>query len=337
MTSRILHMIAGAVALLSTVACSGNRTADSGSSNGAGAPGAEAQTADVAVRFDADSAYGYVARQLEFGPRVPGTASHDRCGEWLCTFFETHGADTVLRQTAVVTAFDGTRLPITNIMARYNTANPDRILLLAHWDTRPWADSDPDPANHRRPIPGANDGASGVAVLLEIARQLQQSVPSKGIDLLLVDAEDYGSTDDSGDTSDSWCLGTQYFVNNSPYDGALPPRFAILLDMVGGSGAVFTREYFSERYASPFVDMVWKKAADLGLGHRFVNRSAGAVTDDHVVLNRAGIPAIDIIECANPQTGSFPPQWHTMDDDLPAIDRTTLGDVGRTVMAVIYS
>ena len=285
------------------------------------------------VQFMADSAYKYIQAQLDFGPRVPGTKAHNRCADYLVETLRSYGADTVLQQKTTVVAFNGDKLPINNIMARYNVSAPKRLLLVAHWDTRPWADAETDASKHSMPIPGANDGGSGVAVLLEIARNLGLNAPSVGVDMLFTDAEDYGNT---GGDDNSWCLGTQYWVENMPYTPATMPVLGILLDIVGGIDAKFYREYFSEYYAPQVNDIIWAEAASAGFGDKFPNERRGAVTDDHVYINQAGIPCIDIIECANPATGSFPPTWHTLDDDINSIDRNSLKAVGQVVMNTIY-
>ncbi len=285
------------------------------------------------VQFMADSAYKYIQAQLDFGPRVPGTKAHNRCADYLVEALRSYGADTVLQQKTTVVAFNGDKLPINNIMARYNVSAPKRLLLVAHWDTRPWADAETDASKHSMPIPGANDGGSGVAVLLEIARNLGLNAPSVGVDMLFTDAEDYGNT---GGDDNSWCLGTQYWVENMPYTPATMPVLGILLDIVGGIDAKFYREYFSEYYAPQVNDIIWGEAASAGFGDKFPNERRGAVTDDHVYINQAGIPCIDIIECANPATGSFPPTWHTLDDDINSIDRNSLKAVGQVVMNTIY-
>lgn len=278
--------------------------------------------------FSADSAYAYVERQVKFGPRVPNTEAHRLAGEWLAAELARHGA-TVVDQPMTLTTFDGTRLKARNIMGRYNPESQERILLLAHWDCRPWADEDSDEAKHTEPVDGANDGASGVGVLLEIARQLGMNAPSKGIDILFVDAEDWG---DSG-VSDSWALGAQYFVANPPVAGYSADK-AILLDMVGGKDAKFYREYFSESAAPDLNDDLWQTAGRLGHGERFINRIGTAVTDDHVELIKAGIPAVDIIEY-NPGGSGFNEHWHTSHDNMEGISAETLGMVGETVMTYV--
>lgn len=305
-----------------------------GCSAGAGKSAvASAPTGLEASPFDADSAYAYVKAQVGFGPRVPGSSAHDECGRWLESELGRHGADTVITQIATVPDRRGGTMPVRNIMGRYNAGASKRVLLLAHWDTRPWADSDPDVSNRGKPIDGANDGASGVGVLLEIARQMGQRLPSVGVDILFVDAEDSGSHNDD----DSWALGTQHWVSAMPYGAADLPVYGILLDMVGGQDARFPCEYYSQRMAPAVLARVWATARAIGLADRFPDEYGGGVTDDHVHVNRAGIPCIDIIECANPATGSFNPTWHTLDDNMEAIDASTLGAVGATVATVIYN
>lgn len=298
----------------------GNRASGQADNASGKAPAAPIAT----VNFNADSAYRYVERQLAFGPRVPGSPAHEACGSWLAEKLRAYGAEVTV-QEATLRAFDGTPLPARNIFARYNPQAADRILLLAHWDTRPWADNDPDPANHHTPVPGADDGASGVAVLLEIARNLQAANSQKGVDILFVDAEDYGTEGDD----ESWALGTRYFVNHPPVAG-YSPKWAVLLDMVGGEGSVFTLEYFSARYAPTLQQQLWDAAAAAGASDFFLRTEGPAVTDDHIELIKGGIPAVDIIGTS--RSGSFPSHWHTPGDDISHISTATLGAVGRTVM-----
>lgn len=315
-----------------TVACGGNTSSSTATAREA-TPSAQAKE----IAFDADTAYAYVRQQVEFGPRVPGTPAHEACERWLTAKLRGFGADTVIEQRTTVTAANGDRLPVNNILARFNTEASRRILIAAHYDTRPWADRDADEARRNEPFDGANDGGSGVAVALEIARQCATVHPEAGVDILLVDAEDYGiSGDGEVDTEDSWCLGTQYFIAHQPFTPADRPEFGILLDMVGGTDAKFYREYFSEIHAKSVNDRIFSEAARLGLGDIFVDGAVGgAVTDDHTYLIAGGIPTADIIECAHPATGSFNPRWHTHADNLDGIDRATLDAVGRTVMGVI--
>ena len=279
--------------------------------------------------FDTDSAYSFVAKLTEFGPRVPNSEAHRLSGDWLTAKLKQFGWE-VVEQKAELQTFDGTRLNARNIFAQINPEKPDRLLLLAHWDSRPWADEDPDPAKRTQPVPGANDGASGVGVILEIARQLAGN-KDVALDILFEDAEDWGSENDE----DSWALGTQYFVKNPPVANYHPAE-AILLDMVGSPDARFGFEYFSARSNPVLLRTVWDKAASLGHGNYFHNGFGGAVTDDHIPLIKHGIPAIDIIDYRNtPGMEGFDPVWHTTRDDLSNISRQTLKAVGETLVGVI--
>ena len=317
------------LAAVSLAAC-GSRSSESGTSAPV-IPAAGVATAE----FNADSAYAYVARQTEFGPRVPGSEAWRACGAWLSGKLKELGVENVTVQRGEAATCDGTRIPLMNISGQIRPEAGRRVLLLAHWDSRPWADHDGDAANRRKPIDGANDGASGVGVILEMARALKGQSGAIGVDILFVDGEDYGPHAESGeDGDDCWALGTQYWLAEPTLDlGAL--RAAILLDMVGGRDARFHREYFSNLYAREIVDKIWKAAKAAGHGGRFDAAVGGAITDDHVYFLREGIAAIDIIESANPTTGSFNPTWHTLDDNLSNIDRATLGVVGETVMTAL--
>ncbi|MDE6803353.1 MAG: M28 family peptidase [Muribaculaceae bacterium] len=310
---RIVVAVLSALSLAGCAATGGKAAADS--------TAVEPETVPPPV-FEADSAYAYLKRQVDFGPRVPNTDAHRLTGQWLASELTRHGA-VVTEQKATLTAFDGTQLMATNIMGRFNPSADDRVLLLAHWDCRPWADEDPDSKRHNDAVDGANDGASGVAVLLEIARLIKESGSSRGIDILFLDAEDWGTTNDD----DSWALGAQYFMAHLPDVGKYRPSDAILLDMVGGKNATFCREYFSQKSAPGIADAVWATARAAGYGDYFPNRMGGAVTDDHVKLIEGGIPAIDIIDY-RPGDG-FNPTWHTVSDNLDNIDPATLQAVGQ--------
>lgn len=290
-----------------------------------------AATAQV-PQFSGDSALTFAKTQCDFGPRVPATEAHKQCAQWLEATMKSL-CDSAWVQHGDVTTFDGKHLQLSNIIGVVNPDAEQRILLMAHWDCRPWADNDPDPANHRKPVMGANDGASGVAVLLELARQMKAKRPNVGIDIVLVDAEDWGNSDDE----DSWALGTQYWAAH-PHYGDAKPMFGVVVDMVGASGAKFAREYFSTQYAPSFVEMVWSAAADAGFGAYFTNSSGGAVTDDHIAVNKvAGIPCLDIIDMRTDSPTGFYDGWHTTRDTFDRLDAGTLRAVGQTLTSVIYS
>lgn len=287
--------------------------------------------------FDPDSAYAFIQRQVDFGPRVPGTASHKACGDWMVAKLKGYGA-TVIEQTGTVTAFNGQQLPLRNIIASWNPAAKERILLLAHWDTRPFADKDTERKNE--PILGANDGGSGVGILLEIARQLSTKQHGPGVDMLFTDVEDHGQPSGSMNMDESsigtWALGSQYFSKN-PHVPGYTARFGILLDMCGARDARFYREAISMRFAPAIVSKVWRTAAGLGYGARFVQETKFFVgTDDHLAINeQLHIPTIDIIEF-NEGTGAFNPVWHTHKDNMDVIDPSTLKAVGQTVLEVVW-
>ena len=288
--------------------------------------------------FSADSAYSFIKKQVDFGPRVPNTPAHVACGNYLEQKLRDFGADVTIQQ-ANLKAFDGTTLKAKNIIGSYNPEAEARILLFAHWDTRPWADHDANPENQKKPVTGANDGASGVGVLLELARVVGQEKPAVGIDIIFFDAEDYGAPNElsSQENADSWCLGSQYWAENKHIPG-YRARYGILLDMVGAPQATFYREQISDYYAKYVVDKVWEKAASLGYGRYFINQPGGSITDDHLYINqKAGIPSIDIIQY-NPNTASgFGKYWHTVNDTMENIDKNTLTAVGNTLTHVIYN
>ncbi|MDE7411849.1 MAG: M28 family peptidase [Paramuribaculum sp.] len=289
--------------------------------------------------FDADSAYSHVARQVAFGPRVPGSDANRLCREYLVGEFKAYGADTVLTQSFEATAWDGKRLPLVNIMASYNPDAAKRIVIAAHYDTRPWADNEADPQSRFKPIDGANDGASGVGVIMELARLMGMQSPRVGVDLLLVDGEDYGWSEEIADipvkdSDETWCLGSRYWAKNMPYKSAVRPAYGVVLDMVGGTDARFHREILSDYFARDIVDKLWAAAARAGASDRFVNQPGSSVNDDHIPLNQAGIPTVDVIEY---RQGGFSPTWHTHADNLANIDPATLGAVGQAICELIYN
>lgn len=332
---KLKRIAATTIAAVALMACSAGSGAGTGRAD---AP--QERAAAPADSFSADTAYALVVAQTDMGPRTPGSEAGARCAGWIASRLRAAGADTVEMQRGSMRRWDGQLLPVCNVLASFNSGAPRRVLLVAHYDTRPWADMEADPARRMQPIPGANDGASGVAVILEIARCIGRTAPRAGVDVLLVDAEDSGYSEEIepglNPGNDTWCLGTQMWAERDPYAGGVKPAYAILLDMVGGAGAQFHREQFSDVAAARVVDKIWAEAAALGYGSTFVNSRGGAVVDDHIYVNRAGIPAADIIENMNPATGTFPPTWHTHDDNAANIDRTTLERVGKTVLSLIY-
>lgn len=289
------------------------------------------------LTFNQDSALKHIRHQVEMGPRVPGSEAHQRCERFIMRKMRKYGADTIIEQKGTLTAFNGDVLPFNNILAKFNEEQPRRILIAAHYDTRPWADNEKNEHNRNTPIVGANDGGSGVGVIIELARVIGESDLPIGVDFLLVDVEDYGNSNGWGMNEDTWCLGSQYWAENNPYTDADRPEFGIVLDMVGGTNARFHREYFSTKSANQIVDKVWGIAANSGYSDIFINEIGGSIIDDHIYINRAGIPCIDIVECNNIMTRTFPPTWHTLHDNMAAIDGRPLKAVGNTVLRVIES
>ena len=286
--------------------------------------------------FNADSAYNYVKKQLDFGPRVPGSVAHKQCAEWFVDFFSGK-ADTVYVQDFRTRLYDGRGIDGKNIIAAFNPEAKKRILLAAHWDSRPFADHDPDKNNWNTPIDGANDGASGVGVLMEIARILNDNPVNIGVDIILFDLEDYGAPYFLNlMTNDDWALGSQYWAKN-PHIYNYRAYFGILLDMVGASNAKFPKEYYSQQFAPALSNDVWKIARELGYDEYFTNELGHPINDDHIYVNAiARIPMIDIIHLENNSESSFYPYWHTVKDNIEQIDPKTLGMVGDVVVNVLY-
>jgi len=301
-------------------------------------------TKSVAVpTFNADSAYQYVAMQTQFGPRVPETKAHADCAAWLTAKLGEF-ADTVIVQDFRARLFNEKGIDGQNIVAVFHPEAKKRIVLCAHWDSRPYADHDPDEANTHTPIDGANDGASGVGVLLECARQFKlQALPEHlGIDIVLFDLEDYGPHQTEAEQYydeevNHWALGSQYWSKH-PHVYGYKAYYGVLLDMVGGSNPNFPKEYYSQGYAAWVSNKIWRKAYDLGYRPYFNNELGPIVSDDHLPMNQmAGIPTVDIIDLQpESSNGCFPEVWHTLNDNLENIDKTTLGMVGDVLLHTVY-
>lgn len=292
----------------------------------------------ISPDFNSDSAFLYIKKQVDFGPRVPNSAAHLACGDYLVSKLNEFGAD-VIEQKAVLKTYDGVNLNARNIIAVYNPDNKKRILLFAHWDSRPFADQESDTSKRTQPILGANDGASGVGVLLEIARQLNQNPVDIGIDIILFDAEDWGqpSYETNQIPGDWWCLGSQHWANN-PHTPNYRANFGILLDMVGASNPTFYKEGYSVQYASNITEKIWQLASRLGYGSYFINKRGGYITDDHVAVNQMHrAPSVNIIHTSEDSPHGFGDFWHTHGDDMSVINKSSLKVVGQTVMEVIYT
>lgn len=280
--------------------------------------------------FDEGAAYAFVKKQVDFGPRVTNSAAHKKCGDWLVAELKKY-TDQVIEQKTDITNFDGQKLKVRNIIAEINPKAANRILLCAHWDSRPYADQ--DVTKQTEPILGANDGASGVGVLLEIAKVLKANPVNVGVDIILFDAEDLGKSEHEN----SYCLGSQYWSAN-PHKPNYKATFGVLLDMVGAPGAKFAWEEVSVEVGELILQNIWQTAGNLGYSDNFIYYKKAGIIDDHYYINKiAKIPTVDIIHYDAATPSGFPAHWHTHKDDMSAIDSKTLKAVGQTVLEVIYT
>lgn len=305
-----------------------------------GTTGSEATTDSVTpapVAFDVDTAMKHLTAQCDFGPRVPNSTAHRRCGDYIAAHFRHYGLQ-VTEQRTTLTGWDGRRLECRNIIAAYRPEASERVVIAAHWDSRPWANEDPDSTKHNTPVPAANDGASGVAVLLELARLVDSLSPAVGVDFICFDLEDYGAPDpDKGaDDGSDWCLGSRYWAEQALQSG-YRARYGVLLDMVAGQDARFCYEGFSKRYAEALQQRLWQTAADIGAGHLFLPQDGSYATDDHLPMNEvAGIPTVDIVPYLAESTHSFGITWHTTADTPENISRDNLRWVGQTLLQLLF-
>lgn len=271
--------------------------------------------------FDAQRAFSYLSEQVAFGPRIPGTVAHERTGDWILQHLRG-SADTVIVQAFAHGLKRGDTLHLRNFIARFRPQATDRVLYLAHWDTRPHADQSPNLGAQRLPVPGANDGASGVAVLLGVADALKAKPPAIGVDLLFVDGEDYGDFNDSTNV----LIGSRYYAAHQlPGSG---PLFAILFDMVGDRDLGIYYEGNSETAAPEVVERVWRTARDLGYERYFLPGIKHTLIDDHVSLQHVGIHAIDVVDFDYPY-------WHTTDDTVDKTAAASLQIVGDVALALV--
>jgi hypothetical protein len=281
----------------------------------------------VTTEFDGEAALKYAAAQVAFGPRVPGSDGHRKAGDWIVAELKARGA-TVVQQTWTHTTKAGKKLPLRNILARFNPQATERVLYLTHWDTRPTADNESDPANQMKPIDGANDAASGVGLFVALADALQKQPSKYGVDLLFVDGEDYG---DFGPPLVDVLLGSTHFARNLP-DQGYQPVFGVLFDMIGDADLRIAVEDNSAQRAPDVVNRVWSKAEAMGRGDVFVRRSAGAITDDHVPLLDAGLKVIDVIDLDYGPGNSY---HHTLQDTMDKISAQSLKIVGDVALALL--
>ena len=297
----------------------------------------------VVPAFNGDSAFYFVKKQCDFGPRVPETDAHQQCAEWMVETLRCY-ADTVFVQDFRTRLYNERGIDGQNIIATFNPKAKKRIIIAAHWDSRPYADNDTDEKNWQTPIDGANDGASGCGVMMEMARVMKthRIADNIGIDLIFFDLEDYGApkwADESLHTDLSWGLGSQYWAKK-PHVSGYSAYYGILLDMVGASNPRFPKEYYSQRDASWVVSKVWRTARDMGYDDYYTNELGDPINDDHIYITHyAGIPTVDMIHLVgdDDRTSCFFPYWHTVNDNINCIDVKTLQMVGNVVMKVIYN
>jgi hypothetical protein len=322
MTARLAHSLAAAGRAAVALAAIGTLAAAACSPGGDAAP---PRAARGPTEFNADSAMSYVRQQLAFGPRVPGTSGWQKTGDWIVAKLKAT-ADEVTEQkwTHTLAGGKGT-IPMRNILARFRPEATRRVLYVTHWDTRPRADSDPDPANHDKPIPGANDGASGVALLLAVADALKKVPPAMGVDLLFVDGEDYGTF---GPPDVDVLIGSTYFASHLPSPD-YRPEFGVLWDMIGDADLNIPQEMYSAQQAPAVVQRVWTTARALGYEKYFLpDVRTYPITDDHYPLIAAGLPVIDVIDLDYDA-------HHTMGDNLSRVSVQSLQVVGDVAMALL--
>jgi hypothetical protein len=285
--------------------------------------------ANFKVDFDENLAYTYIDKQVSFGPRSPGSAGHAACAAWIMEELKKMTDSSYVQEFDAIT-YDGKKYKGKNLIAKLNPANTNRILLCAHWDTRPIADH--DSKDQSKPILGANDAGSGVGIILSILDNLKKNKSTMGVDIVFFDIEDYGQPENSGlpPMENSWCLGSQYWGKN--YSEMIRPRWGILLDMVGGKNATFLKEELSMQYASNLQNRIWNNAESLGFKSTFIPEAMSSIQDDHLYVNTlTGIPTVDIIHYKQ-NNGGFADYWHTHNDNMNSVDKSTLKIVGTSVL-----
>jgi glutaminyl-peptide cyclotransferase len=283
----------------------------------------EARVGGTVTGFDGNAAYNYAKAQFDFGPRVPGTPAAKAAGDWIIRQMRAR-ADTVIVQSFTHTTATGKKLPLRNILARFRPELPERVLYLTHWDSRPIAESAATEAERKMPTPGANDGASGVGMLVALADLLKKTKPTVGVDLLFTDGEDYG---EFGPPEVDVLIGSKYFATHLPSPG-YKPLYGVLWDMIGDKDLRLPYEMFSFQQAPEVVSRVWQTAADMGYGDIFVQESGGEINDDHIPLLKLGMRVIDVIDL------TYPPH-HTPEDTMDKISARSLAIVGDVAAALV--
>lgn len=293
--------------------------------------------------FSGDSAYVYCEKQMAFGPRVPNSSGHTHCAAWLVACLRQAGANVTI-QRGTMTDYSGREQQILNLIGRFGDLHRPALLLAAHYDTRPWSDEETEYSDRYYNVPGANDGASGVGVLLEVARQIGLRMEAdstyestmRPVEIVFFDCEDMGTPSfyTGQQRDDTWCLGSQLWAERQ-LTNPQAYEYGVLLDMVGAPDAVFPREYYSEQFAQNYAEQIWRAANRLGYGRYFSSEFAYPITDDHLYVNRAGVPCVDIIHYDARSASGFPQWWHTRNDDMSNVSRSTLQAVGEVIMTLL--
>lgn len=283
-------------------------------------------------KFDSENTYKFIEEQIAFGPRNPNSIAHKKAKDYFKNYFLKY-TDNVELQKFQYVGYDKEVLDLTNIIVKFNPQSKKRIMFSAHWDSRPWADKEKEENKRNKPILGANDGASGVAVLMELAKILKEKPVDYGIDIILFDGEDYGKDDDLT----NFCIGSKYFANTK--ESGYKPMFGILLDLVGDKKAQFAKEEISRQYAPEIVELVWSIAKSIN-ADKFSTSFSTSIYDDHLSLNQVGIKTINIIDAGlvggnnKDESRNY---WHTHNDDIRNISKETLQQVGDVLVKLIYS
>ncbi len=322
MKKRTLYTLSIAVLLLYTFCTTENRSGLQFTEQGRSVP-----------EYSSDNAYQYIVNQVNLGPRVPNTDAHREAIQLYNRHFREFAGNNAVFVQSFKTEVYGDSLSLYNLIASFGTEHSDRILLAEHWDSRPRGEE--DPSNPDAPIPGADDGASGVAMLMEFAKIFSENELPIGVDIILFDGEDYGMPSDL----DNYFLGSRYWGNNPPVPG-YSPRFGILLDMVGGVNAIFPKEGYSMQFAPNLVNEIWSIAEEFEYDNLFIDERGGRISDDHIVVEQlTGIPMINIIHHRLDESGNvnFPPYWHTQEDNLDIIDEDVMQAVGDVLLELIYN
>lgn len=292
---------------------------------------------DKKPEFNEDSAFYFIEKQVSFGPRIPNTEAHENCGFFLEEKLKSFNVNVIVQATEVKN-YKNETLKIKNLIAEFYPEKEKRIMLFAHWDSRPYSDFDADSTYRDSTFDSANDGASGVGVLLEIARLVSNVEPETGVDVIFFDAEDQGEhNDENVYIETSWCLGSQYWTKNLHRE-KYSPIYCILIDLVGEKDARFTMEDNSRHFAGYLTKKIWELANEIGYSEYFVKKRTSGILHDHLFIGKnLGFKTLIITDYSDRTEIGYPTSWHTQNDNMQIIDKKTLNAVGEVLLNVIYS